>query len=119
MCSTKKFTTMLYYSLVNYTLCSGSVYEIINTTRLFEIVAETQSDLGRSHDAANSPLVTMGRPTFTPQIPPFLWTDSQTQLRVPGSSMDLSDLPSQPHPYPISRFAAMHRTDDTPRPADG
>jgi len=59
--------------------------------------------------AANSPLVTMGRPKFTPKITPeYRPIPKPNYLPHPWTHPAYHP---KPHPYPISQFSTMHWTD--------
>jgi len=64
---------------------------------------------GTVYYAANSPMVTMGKPTFTHKISPFHGQISKTNY-LPYPWIHPTYHPKM-HPYPISHFVTMHWTD--------
>jgi len=67
--------------------------------------------------ATKSPLVTMGRPKFTPKTAPSP-SMITTKIQYTHSSTDPSHHPKR-HPDPISRFATAHFCWPKDRPTDG
>jgi len=80
-----------------------------NFKNCITIITKNTSELGRGCNAANSPLVTKGCATFPIKITPSR-APSPKHNYLPHPRTHLTNHPKV-HPYPISRFATMHRTE--------